>query len=207
VVVMIKYETLVWLLLFFASCDVSKKSSTDKQAVEASFIISDEQIAEYVVGIFEDSKGHLWFSTIEQGVAHYDGKKLTYYTVSDGLVGNTITEIIEDNQGNLWLGSHSGLSKYDGKTFRSYKVGDSDAVNRVSTLLLDKNKNFWIGTWAGVYRFDGNAFTPFELPTSGIDVPSYQATANWVTSIVEDKRGNIWQTRQHLVWKKRLRCV
>jgi hypothetical protein len=32
------------------------------------------QIAKYVVEIFEDSKGHLWFGTMAKGVARYDGK-------------------------------------------------------------------------------------------------------------------------------------
>ncbi len=179
-------------ITLLSSCEVGKKSSTEKQAQEASSSSSQEQLAQYVVATFEDSKGHLWFSTIEKGVVHYDGKKLTYYTVSDGLVGNTITKIVEDKEGNLWLGSHSGLSKYDGKLFTAYRVGDSDAVNRVSTLLIDRRENLWVGTWAGVYRFDGNSFIPFGLPTSEIEVPSYQATANWVTSIEEDKHGNIW---------------
>lgn len=182
----------VFLTLLLSSCEVSKKSSSETKVEEVTSINSEQQLAEYVVGTFEDSKRQLWFSTIERGVARYDGKQLTYYTVSDGLVGNTVTKIVEDKQSNLWLGSHSGLSKYDGKTFTAYKVGDSDAVNRVSTLLIDSNKNFWVGTWAGVYRFDGNTFTQFSLPTSEIEVPSYQATANWVTSIVEDKQGNIW---------------
>lgn len=190
---MIKATTVLAICItLLSSCEVGKKSSTEKKEQEASSSNSQEQLAQYVVATFEDSKGHLWFSTIEKGVVHYDGKKLTYYTVSDGLVGNTITKIVEDKQGNLWLGSHSGLSKYDGKLFTAYKVGDSDAVNRVSTLLIDRHENLWVGTWAGVYRFDGASFIPFELPTSEIEVPSYQATANWVTSIEEDKHGNIW---------------
>ena len=41
------------------------------------------QIGEYIVEIFEDSQGNLWFGTLEKGIAKYDGASLKYYTTED----------------------------------------------------------------------------------------------------------------------------
>ena len=54
-----------------------KKSDSDKIEIES-------QIGEYVTSIFEDSKGNLWFGTLDKGIARYDGEKLKYFTTKDG---------------------------------------------------------------------------------------------------------------------------
>ena len=53
----------------------------------------DSQIGQFVTNIFEDSKGHLWFGTIEKGIAKYDGKTLKYFSQKDGLPSNRITGV------------------------------------------------------------------------------------------------------------------
>ncbi len=158
------------------------------------------QLAEYVVNVFEDSKGILWFSTIGDGVACYDPavprtqgiSALTYLSVANGLVGSTVTGIAEDSLGNLWFGSHSGLSKYDGKVFTNYTTKDGISNERVSQVFIDRDGTLWVGTWGGVCRFNGTTFTDFPLPVPDVDVPTYQATTNWVTDIIQDSKGNIW---------------
>ena len=43
--------------------------------VHAQSTVKEEnssQIGQYVTSIFEDSKGHLWFGTLEKGIAKYD---------------------------------------------------------------------------------------------------------------------------------------
>lgn len=153
---------------------------------------SAAQIAEYVVNVFEDSKGNLWLATIGKGVARYDGKTLTYFSVEQGLIGNTVTGIAEDKAGNLWMGTHSGLSKYDGKTFTNFSTNDGLCNERVSQVFIDSSGIIWIGTWEGICRFDGTKFSNFPLPIPDIEVPDYQATENWVTAIMKDKHNKIW---------------
>jgi len=151
----------------------------------------DSQIAEYVVEVFEDSKGNLWFGTIGKGAARYDGKALTYFTTEHGLSGNTVTSFAEDKEGNLWFGTHSGLSKFDGKTFTSFTTSDGLVNDRVSQLLLDKKGILWVGSWRGVSRFDGKTFSTLTISNPEIELLPYQSTMDWITEI-EDKQGNIW---------------
>ena len=36
-------------------------------------------VSQYIRSIFQDSKGNLWFGTIDDGVVRYDEKTLTYF--------------------------------------------------------------------------------------------------------------------------------
>lgn len=185
---------LIFILAILTTCSGQFKSNTlgSNNPELTAAPKTGSQIAEYVVNIFEDKKGNLWFGTIEKGVALYDGKSLTYFSTKDGLCGNTVTGIVEDRAGNMWFGTHSGLSRYDGKIFTNFTSKEGLCNDRVSNILIDKAGNFWVGTWNGVCRFNGTDFSDFPLPIPDVEVPSYQATTNWVTDIMQDQQGNIW---------------
>lgn len=152
----------------------------------------DNQIGEYVVETFEDSKGNLWFGTLSKGVAKYDGKKLKYFTVSDGLPSNRVTTVVEDRYTNLWFGTENGISKYNGENFINFNTKDGLCNNSISNILLDSKGVFWIGTWGGVCKFDGENFTNFNIPIPIINTQINEDTNNWITTIKEDSKGNIW---------------
>jgi ligand-binding sensor domain-containing protein len=187
-------------LLFSSACNGQRPEGQPTMSHERPDTPIGPQLSEYVVHVFEDSKGRLWFSTIGNGVARYDPsaslmkgeKALTYFSVEEGLVGSTVTGIAEDKEGNLWFGSHSGLSKFDGKTFTNYTTKDGINHERVSQVFIDKDGALWVGTWGGVCRFNGTTFTDFPLPVPDVIVPPYQATTNWVTDIMQDRKGDIW---------------
>lgn len=200
------------LLLCFTACrsqdqsSISKEKKVNKPLFEIPSILdlpSEEaaQIGEYIVALFEDSKGILWIGTMSKGVARYDAslpegvgqdRSLTYFTTEDGLPNNTVVSIEEDKEGNLWFGTHAGLSNYNGKTFTNFNKKNGLELDHVSNLLIDRTGSIWIGAWGGVTHFDGTTFTDFPLPNPNIEIPSYQETENWVTEIIEDSKGNIW---------------
>lgn len=186
---------LLFMMAFIASCNGQPDSNALESATSTVTSKTGAQIAEYVVEIFEDSKGNLWFGTIEKGAARYDGKSLAYLTTADGLCGNTVTSFAEDKAGNMWFGTHSGLSRYDGKTFTNFTSPAGLCNDRVSCLLIDRAGNIWVGTWGGACLYNGITFSSFPLPNPDIEMPLNQATMNWVTEIMEDRQGNIWFSR------------
>ena len=183
-------------LFLFAACGGggARPKADDLPASPApGFIAKNElPVGEYVVEIFEDRQGHMWFGTMSEGIARYDGKSLTYLTVEDGLAGNAVVAIAEDHNGHLWFGTHAGLSRYDGQNFTTYTRSSGLTNDRVSELLVDQTGALWIGTWGGVFRFDGTRMIPFDVPIPEVSLMSYQSTMDWVTEILEDREGNIW---------------
>ena len=189
------FKSKIWILLLLfsivTSCNSQNKSYSSKKELDTINQLptnENAQIGDYVVGVFEDSKGNLWFSTLSKGVAKYDGINLTY----DTTIGNRIGNIIEDSNANLWFGTHSGIYKYDGKTFTNYSVNDGLCDNLVSNILIDRTGTIWVGTWGGVCKFNGSSFINFPIPNPDIEIPPYQETMNWLSEIMEDSKGNIW---------------
>ncbi len=190
----VKWYSSVFPLLIAAALLFSCKGPTNSKAVEASKVahLNNLQIGDYVVSIYEDKKGNLWFGTVLEGAARFDGKTLTYLTREDGLVDNTVTTIVEDKHGDMWFGTHGGLAKYDGKTITNFTEKDGLSDSRVFDILIDSGGQIWVSTWNGVCRFDGARFTKFDLPIPDVELLPYQTTMNWVTEIKEDLQGNIW---------------
>jgi ligand-binding sensor domain-containing protein len=147
-------------------------------------------VSQYIRSIFQDSKGNLWFGTIQDGVVRYDKKTLTYFTQPDGFHCNSVFAIDEDKYGNIWIGTDQGVYKYDGKRLKNYHK--KDGLNHVeisrSSILVDKSGGIWVGTHGGVYQYDpladgigSQCFSLFPL------LPAIN-----VADIMEDKSGNIW---------------
>jgi len=180
------------LTILSVSCNLQGKKVNTFELENPVLEKSDSQIGEYVVETFQDSKGNIWFGTLEKGVAKFDGNNLKYLTTKDGLPSNRITKVIEDNLENLWFGTGAGLSKFDGKTFTNYSETDGLCSDMVSNLFIDSKGVFWIGTWSGVCKFDGTRFEKFQIPYPKVETKINPDTKNWITSIAEDSKGNVW---------------
>lgn len=187
-----KFLLLALLTILSLSCNSQEKKTETIKIENPLEQQSNSQIGEYVVETFQDSKGNLWLGTLEKGVAKYDGTKLTYMTTKDGLPSNRIVNIIEDNSGNLWFGTGTGLSKFDGKAFTNYSEKDGLCSDMISNLFVDSKDVFWVGTWGGVCKFNGSQFENFPIPYPKIETKINPDTKDWITSIAEDSKGNIW---------------
>ncbi len=153
-----------------------------------------DRISPYVVEIHEDRKGHLWFGTVSNGAARYDGETLTWFSKKDGLPSNTVSSITEDKDGNLWLGTHHGICRFDGKDFTVMwsTSGRHDQGEGWMSVFADRAGSIWTSTNKGVFRFNGTSFSEFKLPIIKEEITSYSITAGRASLVLEDKRGNLW---------------
>lgn len=184
--------------------DSDQPSASERKVIldwiETTFTLTpadNDRISQYVVEIMEDKSGNLWFGTVTDGAARFDGKNLTWFNRSNGLAGDTVVSVVEDQVGQIWLGTDGGISRYDGKTFTHY----SDSAGLPGTrcyLLLDRNGKLWAGTEKGVFRFDGTKFASFPLPDPENNPQAYKMTRGKVWCLTEDSKGNIWFGRDGL---------
>ena len=150
--------TLYFLPLLFFACNSLEKDTTGQEHTTNDIVIQGEQIANYVVDVYEDSKGNLWFGTLEKGLAKYDGKELKYLTTEDGLLSNRAVSIIEDREGKLWIGTGSGICIYDGKSFEYLTKNDGLCSDMIGGMFFDSDNLLWIGSWEGLCTYDGKEF-------------------------------------------------
>lgn len=145
----------------------------------------------------EDQHGRLWIGTNGKGLIAYDrvGKSFIYTREDKRFTGPqpaVIVSLAAADEGQLWIGSYlEGLFKLDLRTFHFSKVQFSgqagDMTSSIWELCLDSRRNVWIGTLnRGAFRYN---------PETGAVKNFNQLNAlraDYVTSIMEDKQGDVW---------------
>ncbi|HZP86014.1 MAG TPA: two-component regulator propeller domain-containing protein [Burkholderiales bacterium] len=106
----------------------------------------------YVFSIHAAPDGSIWAGTWGGGLARFDGKQWSNFSVKDGLAGNIVYSIVEDAQGVLWIGTNNGVSRYDGKRWKSIGRSDGLLEANVYALAVAPNGDVWAGTKRGVAR-------------------------------------------------------
>lgn len=213
----LKYSIIILTALFNSSCNSQDQTKSqidkdsDKQNTEKSVNLKVEpykyDAGDVVTKGLIDKEGNIWFTTTKEGIYKYDGKTFTNITINEGLCSNNIWSVIEDNKGFLWFATTKGICRYDGKKFVNIALPQEDfkdvspqtgfpskKTEVVSTIIQDSKGDFWLGTDAsGAYHYNGKTFTSY-LKFEGRVHPVDRVYNNCITSIIEDRKGNIWFT-------------
>jgi len=132
-----------------------------------------------VLKIFMDSKGYMWFGTVE-GLGRYDGSnvKKFIHNPNDSLSisNNFVHDIIEDQKGHIWITTRGGgLNRFNPvtETFRRFLHNPSDpssiSSNQCNRLFIDSDSLLWITTYTGgfnKYLPKTESFQRFSIDTS-----------------------------------------
>lgn len=106
------------------------------------------------------------------------------YNEEKGLSGNFIFSIAQDRNGVLELGTEKGLTGFNGDRFSTIDKTNGLAEDQVSCVFVASNGITWVG------HFQKGVSCVSNGVVSIID--STQRTSGRITSMAEDKAGNIW---------------
>jgi ligand-binding sensor domain-containing protein len=156
-----------------------------------NYTLKEGLIKFHIISAYRDRLGNLWFGTARGGLYRYNGQSFKLFTTKEGLADNSVTCFAEDKKGNIWFGTENGASRYDGKTFTNFSVTNGLPGKNVRAILLSESGRLWFGCGASTYMandggissYDGKSFTSLK----SIDSLSWN-----VTSLLEDRSGNIW---------------
>lgn len=149
----------------------------------------------WIVRIFQDRDGDLWFGTTGWGVYRYDGRSFSRLSTADGLCDDYIQDIHQDKDDHLWFISRGGgVCRYANGAFTTFRSRDIQN-NHMITALEDRSGRLWFatvnggarrfqGSWADLDTLDGAAFTTFSK-ADGLNSGN-------VSTIVQDRRGDLW---------------
>lgn len=181
-------NTLIILFICFATLchGQSYKIFTADQGLSSSLINK----------IHQDHNGMIWIAT-EDGLNRYDGVKLTVYRHQPddehSLAHNYVRTLFEDNKGNLIIGTYVGLQIYNPATdtfspLARHKNGEV-LKSYITNIAQLKNGEIWAS---------GNIMCKLIISDGKLSVEdlSLPIPTTSVESIMEDKSGNIWITRE-----------
>lgn len=106
----------------------------------------------YVLALIVAQDGTVWAGTWGGGVAKFDGKTWTNYTIKDGMSGNLVYSVAQDAKGVFWFGTENGLTRFDGKNFSKLRRTDGLLDDAVYSIAPVPNGDVWVGTRRGVAR-------------------------------------------------------
>lgn len=158
-----------------------------------------------VTGVFEDSRGNIWFGLPGRSLhcyAHLTGKEMVYQNGAGrkDAPEDAIGCFAEDGKGRIWMGGkYSGLYVYDRASDRFHHywrdpLHEGSLVdNHVNCVTIDRRGIVWIGTNKGV-SFYNPLFEPFVqtfLPPNGKDIASEKDIVVY-DFYKEDATGCLW---------------
>ncbi|MFA6456544.1 MAG: two-component regulator propeller domain-containing protein, partial [Bacteroidota bacterium] len=157
----------------------------------------------YVQCMFADSKGNVWYGTVNGGLNRVNRNKSGHSSYRKNpprdypFPSDNVTSIAEDRAGHLWIGTaDAGLLEFDPATglIRQYPFHTNEQLSaadkNILTVMFDGDSQLWIGAQSGVHRFDLNSRTWLPLP----ELPPQQASflKTPVSQIVKDRSGRLW---------------
>ena len=152
-----------------------------------------------VYSFLEDSRGFIWFGTVD-GLNRYDGYDIEIFSTSiddpHSLSNNTVRSLAEDKFGRIWIGTDNGLNVYDPKTELIYQIKINIVEKRFPVWsLYIQNDYLLVGSAHGLWR---TKIEPGDIETiepEFSEIKDFNSNSNaysFIRSIVKCKSGGLW---------------
>ena len=172
-----------------------------------TYTVADGLLRDNVFKIKQDSRGFMWFSTVE-GISRFDGYAFTNFTAADGLPNRYVNDFLETRDGVILIATNGGLARLNPTGTRrqitNYKLQttnnslfttispDNPRAKAINVLFEDESGAVFAGTDDGLYKL--NSAGEIEPVYLGKARPQFDAQPDTlsVSSIVKDRRGSMW---------------
>ncbi len=160
---------------------------------------------EFIMALYEDSRGRIWVGTDGGGLFVLENKKIVKnYTTTEGLSGNIIFKISQLSGKDIWITTGTGLSKYLEETdsFFNYNTSNGLGTDGVFQAIADYTQTIWMTSNKGILSTTLDNLTSVEKGIKDrVSVKTYGAsdglTTGGVTSTsvsMQDSKGRLWFT-------------
>jgi ligand-binding sensor domain-containing protein len=170
-----------------------------------TYTVADGLLRDNVYKIKQDSRGFLWFCTVE-GISRFDGYTFTNFTVADGLPDRRVNDFLETKDGSIYMATDKGLAKLNptgihhsiretkseipnsNNPLFTVEFSGSSGQIEINRLFEDENGLVFVGTSHGLYRLNEKA----QLEVVNLVESPAKADQPPITAIIRDRRGALW---------------
>ena len=171
----------------------------DRTGTWRTYSVANGLPGAHIEHIAEDSKGYIWFATLDNGASRFDGDEFQTFTQQDGLCSNRVFFIHRDRQERLWFATINGVCWYDGISF--HHLADDGILGRsVQFLYEDHQGRIWCGGKGTLGYYDGTAFHDLiPLYLQHYQQPPSPQWPNQCRGIAQDPAGHLWFGFDYLI--------
>jgi len=160
-----------------------------------TYTVADGLLRDSVYKIKQDSRGFLWFCTVE-GISRFDGYEFKNFTTADGLPERHVNDLLETKNGAIWIATDSGLARLNPTGRAGSKenplfsvfVPDHPLAKKINVLFEDENGTVFAGTGGGLFKLNARD----ELEAVDLGEPLPDANTHFISAIIKDRRGAMW---------------
>jgi ligand-binding sensor domain-containing protein/signal transduction histidine kinase len=136
-----------------------------------------------VLALAQTSDGDFWLGTADEGLFRIHNGRAEQ--VKQGLPDLKVDALAPGANGELWVATDAGIVRWDGAKLTRTGIPDSLGGVQVLAMMADTDSNLWLGTNSrGLLRLNAHGLSALAPPDVG--------TPEAITSIFEDREGNIW---------------
>lgn len=185
-----------------------------------TFTTSDGLVSDDVIRIVPDSRGFLWFCTVE-GLSRFDGYKFKNYTQEQGLPHRNINGLLETAEGDYLIATSNGLAVFNpngtaypwnilenkleqnssaAPLFKTYFINaqpTESSSKAIFSLVQDGNGNIFTGNGNAVYRIIKNYG---EWTFEKVYFEEWETTTKEINKLFTDSRKDIWIAANNAIY-------
>ena len=142
----------------------------------------------FVISMAQSPNGEFWLGTRGAGVIRVEGPRVTRLT--DGLPDLKVNSLLVWDDGNVWIGTDKGVVRWTGTEISRSGIPRVLTSLQALAMIRDRAANVWIAAGSdGLVRVDDRGRVSRWKPTS--------APGPNVSSVFEDRDGNLWVGTDH----------
>lgn len=131
-----------------------------------------------------DREGNLWVGTKGQGIFRIHGNLVDHYGRAEGLSSDSVDDVFEDQEGIIWAATSDGIDN-----FRDPRVASFSSLEGLGNIpmgvLASKDGAIWVANFGSLDHIETNGTVSSIRAGNGLP-------GNRVTSMLEDRAGNMW---------------
>jgi PAS domain S-box-containing protein len=130
--------------------------------------------------VIEDSDKNLWIATYGNGIYRIHGQAVDHFGRADGLSSDSAFDLYEGDDGIVWATTSDGIDNFRDLPVTTFSASEGFGRGGAASVMASKDGTVWVAS-LGTLDFIRNG------AVSSVRVPGQQ-----VTSLLEDRNGNIW---------------
>ncbi|TAL42305.1 MAG: hypothetical protein EPN92_11705, partial [Chitinophagaceae bacterium] len=165
-------RTIIILAYFFIPIAIGSANCFAQQYPFVHYTPKDGLISNRIRSIYQDSKGQLYFTSIN-GLSVYDGARFTNYTSKNGLANDIVNCVMEMGDDSVWVVTNDrSIQCLTSGKLKPVVLNEPPPL--IDNLIRDEKGTLYAASEQGLYQFQQYRFIklPF-IDSKGRDVSSY----------------------------------